>query len=221
MPEPRVLYQITAILSHLLQEESADVRQRVGDAVDDMIGQLETEQAKGLSPLAMARGTQRSADTMIAEAKANNPEAPNIQCRKGCAACCKQTVAITGDEAVQLVVVAKAKDIPLDRDRLVRQTHYNDETWASQPAEDRACPFLGSDQVCQVYHDRPLSCRKYFVISNPEYCDTVVHPKHQAQVWFDASAEMLTTAAFTHAGCGLMPEMLLGVIDLEAHYVKT
>ena len=77
--------------------------------------------------------------------------------------------------------------------------------------------FLGNDGLCSIYKDRPLSCRKYFVVSDPTLCDTSRHPGGQTLTWVDAHVEVLTTAAYTAAGCGFMPTMLLGALVQEQH----
>lgn len=211
----RVQYQITSMLSAILKKEPPKTRLAVAEAIDDIIGQIDTLEDGGASSARIARETHRQANAMLASATTTNPQWPNVQCRKGCHHCCKMTVAITRHEAHQLIQVAKAKGLPIDAERLRRQLPYVDETWRTQPEADRACTFLGADGLCQVYEDRPLSCRKYFVVSPPELCDTESHPGGQTLVFIDAASEMLTTAAFTQAGCGFMPDMLLNALAEE------
>lgn len=57
-----------------------------------------------------------------------------------------------------------------------------------------------------------MSCRKYFSISEPELCNIEKHPKHKTAVWFDLRAEVFTSAMFTAAGCGFLPDLLLAEI---------
>lgn len=211
----RIMYQITAMLSELLKNVNTEGRMFVGEAVDDFIDQISEAGERGVSPEDSARGVQLAADDMLQEAKTINPEWPNVTCRNGCAHCCKMTVAITGHEAKQLLQVARAKGLPIDTARLERQSAYAEQTWQLQPEEDRACLFLGSDNTCQVYEDRPLSCRKYFVVSPPELCNIDKFPGHKTLVFVDAGIEILTTAALTHSGCGFMPGMLLEALDKE------
>lgn len=38
------------------------------------------------------------------------------------------------------------------------------------PLEKRRCVFLGPENDCLVYENRPTTCRKYFVASDPGVC---------------------------------------------------
>jgi Fe-S-cluster containining protein len=199
---PREHYIITSSLKLILHNEKPEIRVAAADHVDYYIDKIEQ-----VAPRARSRTVQLSVDDAIVEAKAVSKEAKNITCTKGCSECCKQVVAITFDEGRRLVQVAAAKGIMPDKAKLERQSHYGEHDWRTQPEEDRACVFLGSDKLCQVYDDRPLSCRKYFVISDPALCNVDV--PGQVQVWFSPDAELLTTTAFTQAGCDFMPNVLL------------
>lgn len=216
----RIMYIITAMMLRLLKDFGDKQRMQIGECVDDFIEQIHESESRGSTPAQTAKGLQQAADDMLDEAKLTNPEWKNVTCRKGCAHCCRMTVAISGHEAQQLLQVSRAKGLMIDTDRLKRQSSYGDKTWRLQPEADRNCAFLGEDNLCQVYDDRPLSCRKYFVVSPPEHCDTVKFPSQPTLVFVDAASEMLTTAAFTHADCGFMPSMLLEAMAKEAKHVK-
>jgi len=199
---PREHYCLTSSLKLILQDEKPDVREAAVEHVDFYISKIEQ-----VAPRARSRTVQRSVDDAVRESRTSSKEAKDISCTKGCAECCKQIVAISGDEGRRLVQIAGANGICLDRARLERQSHYVEDTWRTQPVEDRACAFLGSDNLCRVYSERPLSCRKYFVISPPSLCNIDV--PGQVAVWFSPDAELLATAAFTQAGCNFMPTVLL------------
>ena len=208
---PREIYHLTSTLAELLRDENNETREACGENVDAYIEQIQACYDSG--PVALAREVQACADLFLADGKRESPESPQIQCRKGCSHCCNQIVCISSAEAVQLVQVAKENGLVLDQARLARQLPYTDGTWSSQPIEDRACLFLGRDGCCQVYQDRPLSCRKYHVISPPERCDIEAYPHAPVQVWYDAQTELFTSAAFTYSGSGFMPQMLLDVMS--------
>lgn len=208
----RTEYYSTSTLSGLLRDRSLDERAATAEMIDQYIEKIQEVAEAGLSTIEVSRVIQQSADDFLAEGKRESTESAGIQCGKGCAYCCQQVVAITQSEAMQLITVAKVTGIVIDQDRLKRQAPYREEDWSDQPAEDRACLFL-KDNLCQVYENRPLSCRKYFVISPPTYCDNITHPKHPVITWFDFQTELLTTAAFTVQPTGFMPQMLLNVLN--------
>jgi Fe-S-cluster containining protein len=141
--------------------------------------------------------------------------AGEITCTKGCNHCCKQVVAITLDEAHLLLRVVRQRGMVLDEDRLRRQADYGEETWRDQPAEDRACPFLQDDGLCGVYQNRPMSCRKYFSVANPDLCNIETSPGSDVPIWYSYRAEAMTTAVLTESMTGFMPEMLLAALRLE------
>lgn len=98
-----------------------------------------------------------------------------ISCKKGCFNCCSLRVAVQPDEAALLL--EKADQMNIDLGRIERQAkamegHEQDEEfWYQMPLEDRWCAFLNRENgECQVYDDRPLTCRDMVVLSPPENC---------------------------------------------------
>ena len=74
----------------------------------------------------------------------------------GCANCCKTTSPIfypTDIERVARSVRMKPGDFV---EKYLRIDEDNDYVLKSSP-----CPFLGSDNYCSVYDDRPRACREY------------------------------------------------------------
>jgi Fe-S-cluster containining protein len=73
-----------------------------------------------------------------------------VACGKGCADCCRINIGITSLEAVQIAAATGRQLAPVGRS-------------TSHPTEEfygKACPFL-ADNVCTIYEDRPLACRKH------------------------------------------------------------
>lgn len=136
-----------------------------------------------------------------------------ITCRVGCAHCCKQAVRISSVEADRLAHYAEAHFIPIDTDQLRQQARFTPDEWihASEPA--RRCVFLGESNQCRVYEARPLACRKYFSVGDPEDCNLDTHPQGQFRQWVSVSAEVLTSAAYTQWGTGFLSTMLLAALD--------
>ena len=70
-------------------------------------------------------------------------------CRKGCASCCFNKVAVSVDE-YKVLKAFKPGNHP----------------------SDKACRFLDSDNSCSVYEHRPSTCRTHMVVSDPKNCGT-------------------------------------------------
>ena len=138
-----------------------------------------------------------------------------VSCQKGCAACCYQIVAMNDDEADLLAEHVISGRVAIDIPRLKRQIgpSASDEHW-NNPAlvkhADRRCVFLGADNTCQVYEDRPAACRKYFVRTDPVLCDLETNPHGKVQSMCINQAEVLTSAAYNLRinAMGFLPRQL-------------
>lgn len=181
----------------------------IGESVNDLMGKIRLL-AKALSPAELAQAVHRAVDVEVAIQRAK-PDAntAQIRCGTGCAHCCRQVVACSPPEAALLLEAAERSGIAIDYDRLHRQAGRDERTWQEQPVQDRDCVFLGPDGLCQVYDQRPASCRKYFSITPPELCNIERYPTSPVSVWFALDAELITTALFTAQGCGFLPDLLL------------
>jgi len=116
-----------------------------------------------------------------------------ITCKKGCAHCCHQLVFITEDEAERLakrakVLLTKQQDLennPDEKDKnklhftyetlknqLERQKELKEDMWGwwMSPDNMSKCVFLGKDNQCVVYNQRPSSCRLFMSTSEPFRC---------------------------------------------------
>ncbi len=142
--------------------------------------QAQADEAAGLAQQAAGRAGKR------------------VSCRKGCAACCRQLVAISLVEARALArlvaetpeprqseirarfaqaaqrlaeISAAARDAPGDPDREELPLVETDQQrlGAAWFARRIACPFL-DDEACSIHASRPLVCREYLVTSPSEAC---------------------------------------------------
>ena len=134
-------------------------------------------------------------DSLIAGITAQLGEAGHqVSCRAGCAACCRQLVALSIFEAEALAewigtlaleqqhALARRFDEALRKyagagliDRMVNEDWLANSGASRQLALDYfaqyvACPFL-ENELCSIHPIRPLNCREYMVISPPELCD--------------------------------------------------
>jgi Fe-S-cluster containining protein len=119
-----------------------------------------------------ARWVHGVVEEALARFKARNPEViRKVRCGKGCAHCCRLWVGITRDEAALLAERVKAGTAHPDAGRMERQRHWDSPmAFVGKPAEATSCVFLGPDQACTVYEDRPSICRAVLVASDPEAC---------------------------------------------------
>jgi len=96
---------------------------------------------------------------------------PPMQCGEGCAHCCYTGVTLTQMEWDGILKLVEKKGIDLEeiiershrtikKVRAVLQSNRNIEQmdWHNLVV-NQPCPFLGEDQACMVYEDRPLDCR--------------------------------------------------------------
>ena len=128
-----------------------------------------------------------------------------VACRKGCAACCRQVVAVSALEARELVKLVERMPEPqrsrvkerfaqarrrleAEAPHLIPHLLHPQDTAAAGagPRSDaelhefsRAylrlridCPFL-EDEACSIYPERPVACRQYAVVSDPQHCATL------------------------------------------------
>lgn len=80
-----------------------------------------------------------------------------VTCSKGCSHCCNMDVQMTTLEAEYIV---RATGIAHNIDTPLTTGHKT------------PCPFLSKMRVCTIYTYRPLVCRTYHVVSDPNLCST-------------------------------------------------
>lgn len=209
-----LMVSITATLNVLCRTAmTREEQDHLGQVILDFIDQIKSALAEGETPTESAIGIHQSAEEFLRQGKATSPNSKDIQCASGCAFCCHLPVALASNEAELLVKTASEQGLVIDEARLRWQAQWaTEEEWVAHSAEERRCVFLGTDRHCQVYEQRPLSCRKYFSTAAPELCDVDRYPKQEIPIWFDLWTEALTTAAMTHFGSGFLPEQILSVL---------
>lgn len=92
---------------------------------------------------------------------------PISKCRKGCNFCCYINADISSVEAEILMPFVRESDIA----QLKKQEGKDRNAYDTLSYQDRKCIFLEKGS-CRVYENRPLACRKYHVVSDPELCNT-------------------------------------------------
>ena len=127
-----------------------------------------------------------NSDTMDQETK------NRISCRKGCAHCCHLFVSVSMREAVVIKGHCDDNDILIDKEYLKKQSNYKQKDYSLQ--ENSACVFLNDSNECKIYNVRPLACRKYFVISDPDLCDAKKYPSGIVAKVSDINAELMASA---------------------------
>ncbi|RPJ67707.1 MAG: YkgJ family cysteine cluster protein [Alphaproteobacteria bacterium] len=94
-------------------------------------------------------------------------------CKEGCSGCCHTQVSVTEDEA-ELLISRIAKDVKINYAALAIQAQAGNDAdeFYKLSFEERKCVFLGSNNTCQVYNDRPSVCRTNTVLGEASQCST-------------------------------------------------
>lgn len=138
-------------------------------------------------------------------------------CQKGCGACCHLEVEITRDDAIILadsLAAGMADGLPVDMEKLyllsLRQRL--DSAWKKGAVSANRCVFLGADNACRNYHNRPTVCRKHSVISAVEECEKI---GGQPVPKLMPVAEIILSAAINQSNneFGSLAKMLQTVLD--------
>lgn len=161
-------------------------------------------------------------DEAIVRAAKKDPNSFNrITCQKGCSHCCHTVVSVTEGEARLLINTAKEKGLVIDWEKVRKQAWHskNPDKYFDLDEKLNACVFLDQGTgTCLVYEDRPASCRKYFVVSDPGDCSKHTEvPGDQVTNWIEPKSELMTSGAFDmdHARHGSLQAMLLKANEEE------
>ena len=197
-----VMYFFTTGLKGLIEADLFKLRHRPDKAnqfltqIADKIEFYKREIKKIPAGPRRARAVFEALDSMKAESEKESPEFWNsASCKAGCAACCHTTVLLTLDEGELLADAVESGRVDVDMARLERQAQFKGDELAywRAPKELTRCVFLGADNRCQVYSERPASCRKYHVGSPPAQCDD--RQDRDVMVLAHYDSEILATAA--------------------------
>ena len=115
---------------------------------------------------AMERGFINAVEPVKKDIDATLASVPDVACKKSCAHCCKLRVEVLPPEAALIVDHVRRSFPPSVRQGIL------DKLKANAPpellldahqyrAEERSCAFLGDDDLCMVYDQRPISCRAF------------------------------------------------------------
>lgn len=115
-----------------------------------------------------------------------------ISCKRGCSHCCYMPVAITEDESKLLLNHLDDAKIA----QLKRQANLSTQEMQEASKDVRRCAFLGANEECTIYEDRPLTCRTYFVTSPPKLCDIGKNKTIDVLTVKCFEAECVVSAAF-------------------------
>ena len=139
-------------------------------------------------------------------------------CQRGCGACCHLEVEITRDDA--MVLAESLATIEIDQGRLRRLSGRErlDSAWARGVVGDNRCVFLGEDNACRNYENRPTVCRKHSVISPAIECEKV---GGQPVPKIIPMAEIIMSAAVNlpENDFGSLAKMLQKVLDENQSWV--
>lgn len=108
-------------------------------------------------------------------------------CRRGCSACCKQTVLVGEPEALHIrhfmASLPRARQEELRR--RVRATAAATEDLSPDERRERQvpCAFLDADGGCAIYPARPFNCRQLVAVDASACRDSIARPQElQARI---------------------------------------
>lgn len=120
-------------------------------------------------------------------------------CKAGCSGCCHTQVSVTEDEA-ELLASRTSEGVKIDYSALQNQMRAGNDSdeFYKLSFEERKCLFLGSDNKCQVYNDRPSVCRTNAVLGEASQCSTKedISKKQEIRLIKTPQADMAIIGSF-------------------------
>lgn len=167
------LMRKTPILLNLLAQYESQLTARefqsFAEEVDRLLLQNFTHLGTFAPGIQRGREVQRLVDEQVLLSS-------NIKttCQKGCGACCHLEVEITRDDA-EILAESVLNGVRLDHERLRELSHRDrlDVLWKAGVSPMNRCVFLGHDQACRNYENRPSICRKHAVVSPVVECEKI------------------------------------------------
>ena len=199
------------MIDHYRKTMSNDQFERFMHQVYDAICFYKEQFSKIPQGYQRAFNVHRFVDQLIEENQREQAEDwADVKCRQGCSACCHKTVIATDDEADLLVEYCREEGIEIDVEHLKRQANFkgSPDEWFNQGREKARCVFL-KDNKCSVYKHRPVACRKFFVVSDPEQCDGPAGREILALIKLNVETAAAGAMDIDHKRVGDLPDQLL------------
>jgi Fe-S-cluster containining protein len=136
-----------------------------------------------------------------------------ISCSKGCGFCCHIDVTISESEAASINKKIEENNINIDLERLKRQS--NVKNYSELKYQDRRCVFLDESDSCKIYEDRPISCRKLLVTSDPDLCNTEKYTKQPVKGLLNIETEAMVSASMNIGKSGRLSTMILNETKIK------
>ena len=166
------------------------------------------------SPVEKARFIHDIVDDCNREIFAHPTVQKFLPCKAGCSGCCHTQVGITEDEAALLAErVYEGANINLTLLQTQVSVGNSPDNFYKLSYENRRCVFLGSDETCQVYNDRPSVCRTNAVLGDASQCspqnNTSVDDVQSIRLLKTERADMAIMGSFLMSkDNGTLPHML-------------
>lgn len=154
------------------------VLDKVGGSLDKAIGYI-NKMPRGHSRMArLYSDIDKAMEEGFGQMQKEGTSSPS--CKKGCDHCCYQFVTTTNEEADFIYQMCKELNIKLSKKRLAYQARFKQPSdYFAKFGKRTKCVFLNDKRECSIYKYRPISCRKYFVITKPELCLPSKEGEHQ------------------------------------------
>jgi len=174
-------------LQHWLSGQPAEVQQHFLHMVRSRSSEF--KEAFAIDKLGAMMGVHALIDEVMVRSNREN------SCKKGCAFCCHINVDVTDPEAALIAQHCREKNIKVDVNYLHERLRNRKMEVALSKAA--ACVFLKNNE-CSIYEVRPLACRSYLVVNEPQYCDAVTYrpPAHGTLVVNDPYVELELSALY-------------------------
>lgn len=117
----------------------------------------------------------------------------DVTCREGCHWCCLDNPeVVTGVELLQVWMAARrlpdwpqvldlARELAVEVEQIKQRQPDRRAAQAEVRARGRRCMFLSQDNRCKVYGARPVACRMFVAVTEPDWCDAS-NPRYSERV---------------------------------------
>ena len=183
-------------LTRSLKKFVLDCEKSLGpDMFQKFLNSLHDELDKALQALmSVPAGPERARKlhSLVEEEIEREKKIP-VSCAKGCSACCHMEVEVTNFETEILLQRASERNLDLERLQIQGNRSLQDAAWKEgKRNQTNRCVFLGPDEACSIYADRPVMCRRHSVTSPALNCET---PGSAISVRYFPRVDLLICAA--------------------------